>query len=228
MDKIYSRPRIKIFYSQKKNVRKKLTVILIFLIGIFTVGISLKSINPIFEDLCRDKAMEISTNILNEELANVLQEYSYKDAVTIIKAEENNILKTDVEIINSIASDLGSKVTNRLRQKENDKIKIPAGAILGNKYLSGFGPGINISVMPSGTVTTEIKTEFKSQGINQTVYRIYLEVICNEKILTSYKTINKKIVNQVLLVETVVVGNVPQTYYNLEGINKENSIDIIE
>ncbi len=228
MDKIYSRPRIKIFYSQKKNVRKKLTVILIFLIGIFTVGISLKSINPIFEDLCRDKAMEISTNILNEELANVLQEYSYKDAVTIIKAEENNILKTDVEIINSIASDLGSKVTNRLRQKENDKIKIPAGAILGNKYLSGFGPGINISVMPSGTVTTEIKTEFKSQGINQTVYRIYLEVICNEKILTSYKTIDTKIVNQVLLVETVVVGNVPQTYYNLEGINKENSIDIIE
>lgn len=228
MDKIYSRPRIKIFYSQKKIIRKKITILLIVLTGTFTLGVSLQSINPIFEDLCKDKAMEISTNILNDELANVLKEYNYKDAVTIIKTDENNILKTDVEVINSIASDLGSKVTNRLRQKENDKIKIPAGSILGNRYLSGFGPGIDILIIPSGTVTTQIKTEFKSQGINQTVYRIYLEVVCNEKILTSYKTIDTQIVNQVLLVETVIVGNVPETYYNLEGINKDNSIDIIE
>lgn len=228
MDKIYSRPRIRIFYSQKKVISKKIAIILIVLTGTFTVGLSLKSVNPIFEDLCRDKAMEISTNILNEELANVLKEYSYKDAVTVIKTDENNILKTDVEVINSISSDLGSKITNRLRQVENEKIKIPAGAILGNKYLSGFGPGINIFIMPSGTVATEIKTEFKAQGINQTVYRIYLEIVCNEKILTSYKTIDTQIVNQVLLVETVIVGNVPEAYYNLEGIGEDNSIDIIE
>ena len=97
-----------------------------------------------------------------------------------------------------------------------------------SKYLSGMGPGISINIIPSGTVTTELKTEFKSQGINQTVYRIYLEVVCNEKILTSYNSIEIKITNQILLVETVIVGNVPETYYNLEGMNKENSIDIIE
>ena len=228
MDKIYSRPRIKIFYSNKKKLKRKISFLLIVLIGLLTTGIILKSVSPIFDDLCKDKAMEISTKILNEEFANVLKEYDYKDIITIVKTDDNNILKTDVEVINNISSDLGSKITKRLEEKKNEQIKIPIGAISGNKYISGFGPGIRILLIPSGTVTTEIKTEFKSQGINQTVYRIYLEVICNEKILTSYKTIDTKIVNQVLLMETVIVGDVPETFYNLEGINKDNSIDIIE
>lgn len=228
MDKIYSRPRIKLFYLKQKKIKKKLSILIIITITMLTVITSVKSIDPIFENLCRDRATKIATKILNEEATNVLKKYEYKDIVSIAKNDENNILKTDVSIINEIASDLGLQVTNRLQNLANEKIKIPIGAIFGNKYLSGIGPGISINITPSGNVTTELKTEFKSQGINQTVYRIYLEVVCNEKILTSYNSIETKITNQVLLVETVIVGNVPETYYNLEGINKENSIDIIE
>ena len=228
MDKIYSRPRIKVFYSKGEKTSKKTAIILIIIVAILTVVNSLKSINPIFENLCKDKAMEISTKILNEESSKILKEYDYKDIVTITEAAENKILKTDVSIINDIASKLALTVTNRLRKLENEKIKIPSGAILGNKYLSGIGPKFGINIIPSSNVTTEVKTEFKSQGMNQTIYRIYLEVVCNEKILTSYNSLETQIVNQVLLVETVIVGNVPETYYNLEGVNRENSIDIIE
>ena len=228
MDKIYSRPRIKVFYSNNKKTNKKFAIIFVIIIAIVTLLNTLKSINPIFENLCKDKAMEISTKILNDESSKILKSYEYKDIVTITKADENNILKTDVSIINDIASQLALTVTNKLNQLENERIKIPSGAMLGNKYLSGIGPKIGINIIPSSNVTTEVKTEFKSQGMNQTIYRIYLEVVCNEKILTSYNTIETQIVNQVLLVETVIVGNVPETYYNLEGVDKENSIDIIE
>ena len=228
MDKIYSRPRIKIFYSTKKKFKKNISLVAILVITICTVIASVKSIDPIFESLCKDRAVKIATEILNEESTKVLKKYDYKDIVTITKNEENNILKTDVQVINQIASDLSLQVTKRLKDLSNDKIEIPIGAISGNKYLSGMGPGINITIIPSGTVTTELKTEFKVQGINQTIYRIYLEVVCNERILTSYNTIDTKITNQVLLVETVIVGNVPETYYNLEGIDTENNIDIIK
>ena len=228
MDKIYSRPRIKIFCSNKKRFEKKLLVVILIAVITTTVISSVRSINPIFVNLCKDKATRISTRILNEEATSVLQKYNYKDIVTITKTEENNILKTDVSVINEIASDLALQVNTRLEELANEKIKIPIGAILGNKYLSGIGPGINISIIPSGNVTTELKTEFKDQGINQTVYKIYLEVVCNEKILTSYNSIDTQIVNQVLLVETVVVGDVPETYYNLEGLDRNNNIDIIE
>lgn len=230
MDKIYSRKRIKIFYSDKKTIKKKLTFTVVIAIATATIISSLKSIDPIFEELCKEKAIQIATDILNTESTKVVQKYEYKDIVSIKKGEENNtsILKTDVSIINDIASDIATEVNKRLEEIKKEQIKIPAGAILGNKYIAGFGPNINISILPAGTVTTDLKTEFKAQGINQTVYRIYLEVICNVNIVTSYKTINTEIVNQVLLVETVIVGNVPETYYNVEGISEKTTLELIE
>lgn len=230
MDKIYSRKRIKIFYSDKKTIKKKLTFSLIIMIAAITIMSSVKSIDPIFENLCKEKAMQISTDILNTESTKVVHRYEYKDLVSIVKneTEGTSILKTDVRALNDIASDIAIEVNNRLVTLKQEQIQIPVGAISGSKYLAGFGPGINMSIVPVGTVTTEIKTEFKAQGINQTVYRIYLEVICNVDIVTSYKTIATEIVNQVLLVETVVVGGVPETYYNLEGLKQEQAMEFID
>ena len=230
MDKIYSRKRIKIFYSDKKTIKKKLTFILLIIIAIVTIISSLKSIDPIFEELCKEEAMQIATDILNTESTKVVHKYEYKDIVSITKNEEDNtsILKTDVTVINDIASDIAVEVNKRLEELKENKIQIPAGAILGNKFISGFGPNINISIIPVGTVTTDVKTEFEAQGINQTVYRIYLELVCNVNIVTSYKTINSEIVNQVLLVETVIVGSVPETYYNINGLSEETTMEFID
>ncbi|MCI9178216.1 MAG: hypothetical protein HFJ28_06720 [Clostridia bacterium] len=65
-------------------------------------------------------------------------------------------------------------------------------------------------------------------GINQTLHRIYLEVKCNVVILTPYKTVQEQISNQVLLAERLIIGEVPTSYYHLEGISTDNAIDIIE
>lgn len=230
MDKIYSRKRIKIFYSDKKTIKKKLTFILLIIIAIATIISSLKSIDPIFEELCKEEAMQTATDILNTESTKVVHKYEYKDIVSITKndADDTSILKTDVTVINDIASDIAVEVNKRLEELKEKDIQIPAGAIIGNKFISGFGPNINISIIPVGTVTTDVKTEFKAQGINQTVYRIYLEIVCNVDIVTSYKTISTEIVNQVLLVETVIVGSVPETYYNIEGLQEETTMEFID
>lgn len=82
--------------------------------------------------------------------------------------------------------------------------------------------------MTDGTVETDLRSEFKEAGINQTLHRIYLEVKCNVNILTPYSTIKETIVNQVLLVEGVIIGNIPDTYYNLEGLNDEQNMEMID
>ena len=91
-----------------------------------------------------------------------------------------------------------------------------------------MGPDIKIKMMTDGTVETDLRTEFKEAGINQTLHRIYLEVKCNVNILTPYNTISETIINQVLLVEGVIIGNIPEAYYNLEGLNDDQLIDIVE
>ena len=76
-----------------------------------------------------------------------------------------------------------------------------------------------------GNVETDLRSEFTSQGINQTLHRIYLQVKCKLEILTPFQDVSKEITNQVLLMENVIVGHIPDTYYNLEGM--ENSGDTL-
>lgn len=112
----------------------------------------------------------------------------------------------------------------RFTDLQNEKIQIPIGALTGNRYLAGTGPKIDIKVISRGNIRTKIETEFESKGINQTVYRIYLKLMGEVEILTPYDRIAENIENQVLLVETVIVGNVPNTYLNLDSqLNRINT-----
>lgn len=221
MDKIYSRPRIKLVKFKKekfsyKKIKKTYFTILILIVSLLTGYNLLKSMDPIFEGLCLAKAQGIATEITNKKSSEVLLQYDYNNTVQIIKSEDgkNSILKTDIVILNRIISDIAIEIQKALNEVGKQEIKIPVGALTGNQYFSGFGPNMKVKIIPAGDITTDIKTEFKSAGINQIAYRIYLNIECNISILTSYKTISKKIENQVLLVETVVVGEVPETYLN--------------
>ncbi|MCI8444097.1 MAG: hypothetical protein HFJ37_02840 [Clostridia bacterium] len=95
--------------------------------------------------------------------------------------------------------------------------------------MAGRGPGVKIQISPIGTVETDLKSEFMAQGINQTLHRVYLDVKARVNILTPYQDIEKEITNQVLLAENIIVGRIPQNYYNLEGLNgTSDALEIIE
>lgn len=233
MDTIYSRKRIKIpkikgFYANNKNAKKLFSILVILLIGGLTFYNVFKSLNPIFEGLCLEKARLIGTTTMNDASNIALRDIDYNDILKIEKDDNSNILKTDVVVINEIASEVALEAEKRLQNIKDETIQIPMGALLGNKYLVGIGPNINIKVIPTGNILTEIKNEFETKGINQTIYRIYLELTCKVSIVSQYKTIQEDITSQILLVETLIVGDVPESYYNLEGLNSDNALDIVE
>ena len=233
MDKIYSRRRIRlpkaVTYYSGNNKKPVIKIIIVILISVITAYSIIQGIGPIFEGLAIQKAKAIATEIMNKKTSEVLAKYDYKDLVWIMEDENisNNILRTDVVTINKIASEIAIEVENNLLDAQNDSIQIAVGALTGSKYLVGSGPKIPLKIIPIGNVTTELKTEFESKGINQTIYRIYLELDCDIKILTPYENMEHKIENQVLLVETVIVGGIPQTYYNLEGLTEDDSMELI-
>lgn len=222
MDRIYARRRIKLpkIKTKNKKIRKIYFTLLIVTISIITGYKILKSIDPIFEGLCISKAQGIATDITNKKSSEVLAKYNYQDTVKIIRSDDgkNCMLKTDIVMLNEIISDIALEIQNELNKLKNENVEIPIGALMGNQYFAGSGPKIKIKIISVGDISTDIKTEFKSEGINQTIYRIYLELECNVSILTSYRTMNKKISNQILLVETVIVGEVPETYLELQSL----------
>ena len=102
------------------------------------------------------------------------------------------------------------------------------GSFTGLKLLSGQGPGIKITISSIGNIKTDLKSEFISKGINQTLHRVYLHVDCEVSILTPFNNINKKITNQILIAENVIVGVIPETYYNLEGMTQDDVMEVMQ
>ena len=103
-----------------------------------------------------------------------------------------------------------------MEKQSESYISIHLGSVLGNTVFSALGPEIHIKIENVGNVVTKLESEFISEGINQTMHRIYLNIECEATILTPYNTITQKIENQVLIAESVIIGNIPNAYYNIE------------
>ena len=54
-----------------------------------------------------------------------------------------------------------------------------------------------------------------------------MDVECDVNILNAYGTIDKKILNQVLFAENIIIGEIPDTYYNLEGITGNDVLEVV-
>lgn len=233
-EKIFSRRRIRIPKIIKNRneykVKKCIKIITIILIAILVVKVIINAVNPIIEERCKSLANTISTRICNEQATKVMANYEYNDFCQIIKDDNDNIKMISVNMItiNKIISDIPVYILDELNKEENNTFNIRLGSITGSKVLSGIGPNIEIRMMTDGEIETDLRTEFVEAGINQTMHRIYLNIKCKISILTPYNVINDEIDNQVLLTEGVIVGNIPDTYYNLEGLNTDQIIETIE
>ena len=205
--KIYSRPRFcttgKGYKNMPRNNRRytAISIITIIVIAVITFVIITRAVNPIINDLCIDKAKNIATQISNDEATLIMNQYSYDDLITIVRDSNGNVkmLQTNTKNVNKIISD----------------IFIYLGSALGLKLFSAQGPKIHIKIANVGNVDTKLVSEFTSQGINQTLHRVYLNLSCEVTILTPYNTIKQMIENQVLIAESVIVGTVPDAYYDI-------------
>ena len=125
------------------------------------------------------------------------------------------MLQTNTKNVNKIISDIPVNIINKFQEKNTSDIFIYLGSALGLKLFSAQGPKIHIKIANIGNVDTKLVSEFASQGINQTLHRVYLNLSCEVTILTPYNTIKQTIENQVLIAESVIVGTVPDSYYDI-------------
>lgn len=235
--KIYSRKRIKFFKPRKYRFNNKhedkskfFYFLIIIMIALMICIIIYNSIDPIFENLALTEAKAIATKITNEESTRAIVGYTYEDLFTIEKDPEGNIQMINANILkmNLLTSDIASFIQNSLDNTDSSKIKLSIGSLTGIKMLSGIGPNMSLKISSAGDVETDLRSEFVSQGINQTLHRIYLQINSRVTILTPIKTLQEEISNQVLLAEHVIIGQIPSTYYNFDNIEPGQSLEMIK
>ncbi len=220
-DKLYSRKRIRLPDIKKLNGLKIILIILLILIIVGSVLFCLAAY-PILKTTCETAAASKGNKIVNDEVSKVMKNYTYNDLINIDKDLNGKIslIKANSVYINEIVSTIISNI-----QEEFDKIPritvfINMGAISGISILKNLEPRFNVELESAGNIDATIRTEFTSVGINQTHHKIYLDINSKVGILTPFDTFTKNINTEVLLTEAVIIGEVPDTYYNLEGMTQ--------
>ena len=237
--KIYSRPRLNLAFlkntpkshKSRRKIKNTMPVVSIFLVAIITCFSIWNFVNPIFETLCKDKAKSVATMITNEETTKIIEKYNYDTFFTIQKDEKGSIqiINANVLRINQVTSDIAVAIQKALDNNEKNKIYIHSGAITGIRFLSGTGPRIPLKIASVENIDTDLRSEFISQGVNQTLHRVYLNIKTNVSILSSFKTIESSIENQVLIAEHVIIGEIPSNYYNFNGMeNGKEALRLVE
>ena len=93
---------------------------------------------------------------------------------------------------------------------------VALGRLSGAQLLSGRGPDLNLKVVPSGYMTSEIRNQFDSAGINQTRHQIMLCIDMRVLAIIPGYTVATDIHTEYCLAETVIIGTVPDTFLNME------------
>ena len=124
VDKIYSRPRIKIKKFKNMNKKQKIKFILLnFFIMLIIFSIFLiKAAYPVFLACCENAAISSATNILNKEVNEVMLVYNYDDLVNLGKDEKRqDYLYWGKYYTNKWGSNKDNKTYSRkIRFKYND------------------------------------------------------------------------------------------------------------
>lgn len=233
MDVIYSRFRIpKINRMQFNNPKKLVFIIVIVTIVIaYSTAITIiNAINPTLELQSKSIARAMAESLSKQACQTAIEGMTYNDFCTIERDNNGNIkfMNLNVVNINKLTSKISLDIQKELSKENNRVVSISVGSISGNKLLAGKGPNINVKVQALGDIQTSVKSEFKEAGINQTLHKIYMNIACKMCVVSPYKDSIEEVTTEVLLAEAVIVGDIPDTYYNLHGLTTDDTMNVFE
>lgn len=204
------------------------TLFVMFMLGICSFIFN-KNIEPTLKALCQSNAKSIAVISTNKAVYEYIKDIKYDDLIMIQKDENNRItaLSANVMQMNLISTNVTTKIDEELTKNSVSEIVLPIGSMFGTNIFGGYGPKIDVKTVPTGSVDVKFKSEFMATGINQTKHSIILEVSTSAMVLAPFYTSTETFVNSIVVAETVIVGEIPSSYYDIDG-ESISPLDIIE
>ena len=170
-------------------------------------------------DMVLSDAVDLMTLCVNDTINRTLsgRDYGYDYFVTIDRDESGAVtaIKANMARINALSSELLSDIVEAADRGELS-LSIPLGNILGSSLLLGKGPDIPVDITLLTSSRVDFKNELSAAGINQTKHEMKLDVVVDIDVVLPWRTVSTQVVTEILIAETVIVGEVPQTYLDLE------------
>lgn len=173
-------------------------------------GLAETQVKNATSDLINDA---IDRQIENENIQYDRMVYFEKDLNGRITA-----LKTNMSEVNRLKTDILNLINDEILALDTSELGIPIGSLIFPEFLSGRGPSIPVSIMSIRNSDASFTSDFSEAGINQTLQQLNMLVSVDVAVLVLGKTNYFTVESQVVVAETIIVGQVPDTYLHTGGI----------
>jgi len=211
--------------SSERGVPPAVSVLVTVLVALAVLGTAIRcfelKIRPVVCEIARTQIQNQFHGVLVRAVTEELtaSQTSYADLVSIQRGEAGNILalSSDVIRMNQLRGQISEKILAALEAIDVSVIQIPLGSLFDSELLWARGPALCARAMSVGTVSAEFDSQFSAAGVNQTVHRICLDVQVPITVILPGASVETTVFTQVCIAETVIVGQVPDTYLQFDG-----------
>ena len=172
-------------------------------------------------DLSRTQVTNSTSDLINDAVAQRIDDgnidydrliYFEKDLTGKITA-----LKTNIGEVNKIKTDILNTINDEIMAIEQTDLGIPLGNLFLPEMLSGKGPQIPVKILSIRNSDGYFESSFTQAGINQTLHQVHMFVLVDVAVLVLGRTLIFTVESDVVVAETVIVGDVPDTFFQTGG-----------
>ena len=126
-------------------------------------------------------------------------------------------LKTNMSEVNRLKTDILNLINDEILALDHSDLGIPLGSLLLPELLPGKGMQIPVHIMSIRNSDASFQSYFTEAGINQTLQQLTMQVSVDVAVLILGQTDTFTVSSQVVVAETIIVGQVPDTFLQTGG-----------
>ncbi len=197
---------------------KNFGIVLLLCLGVLIAGFfSLRSkYRLVIGDLAQTSVKNATSDLANDAVAQQIENGNIQyDRIVYFEKDVNGritALKTNIGEVNHLKTDILNIINGRILALDAADIGIPIGSLFLPEFFSGKGPAIPVHILAIRNSDATFSSNFIQAGINQTLHQLVMEVNVDAAVLVLGQTSTFQVSSQIVVAETVIVGEVPNTF----------------
>lgn len=172
-------------------------------------------------DLAQTQVVNKTSDLINDAIDRQIETGNIQyDRIVYFEKDLNGritALKTNMSEVNRLKTDILNLINDEILALDTSDISIPIGSLIFPELLSGKGPEIPVHILSIRNSDAAFSNNFTEAGINQTLQQLHMDVIVDVAVLVLGQTKDFSVSSQVVVAETVIVGQVPDTFLQTGG-----------
>lgn len=205
--------RFGIYGGKSHNPRGLILFIIIFSIIASAISFTEKRLASVAERVAVSDVENAVSRDCNHVTEKILSEsgIDINSAISETYNGENRItsVSSDFSELNALKTKIADEITLMAGKAHTVTCRVPSGSLVSDGIFAGYGFDIPLKFIVTGTGFVNFNNSFESTGINQSRYRIDIEVIVDAEVHTVFNSYPKRIAVTIPLVEKIIVGDTP-------------------